>query len=282
MCTGATCYDVHPARRRLQCRPVTPPRAILFDLDDTILSAYSRSDAAWLSVAHELADAIAPLTPADAATAILEYAREFWADPERHRVWRQKLSESRRHIVRGTLARLARDGRPGFAAEVAVRLADRYTAYRDECMHVFPGALETLNTLRAVGIRLALVTNGAGADQWAKIERFALRPYFHHIQVEGDHGFGKPDAQAYLHAMAALEVDASETWMVGDNLEWEVAAPQRLGIYSIWHDTLGNGLPAGSSVRPDRIIGRLSELARDFEAGGLENAVGTDRAPTER
>jgi FMN phosphatase YigB (HAD superfamily) len=32
--------------------------------------------------------------------------------------------------------------------------------------------------------------------------------------------------------MSVLGVEAHETWMVGDNLEWEVAAPQRLGIFA--------------------------------------------------
>ncbi len=51
-----------------------------------------------------------------------------------------------------------------------------------------------------------------------------------------------------------------ETWMIGDNLEWEVEAPQRLGIYAIWMDVHGEGLPAGSTVKPDRIIRSLTEL----------------------
>jgi putative hydrolase of the HAD superfamily len=60
--------------------------------------------------------------------------------------------------------------------------------------------------------------------------------------------------------MAALGVSATDTWMVGDNLEWEVAAPQRLGIYAIWHDAYGTGLPPDSPIRPDRIIRALPEL----------------------
>ena len=65
---------------------------------------------------------------------------------------------------------------------------------------------------------------------------------------------------AYLHAMQALGVTAQETWMIGDNLEWEVEAPQRLGIYAIWIDVHGDGLPAESAVKPDRIIRSLAEL----------------------
>jgi putative hydrolase of the HAD superfamily len=56
--------------------------------------------------------------------------------------------------------------------------------------------------------------------------------------------------------MEVLGVGPDETWMVGDNL----VTPQRLGIYAIWHDGYGVGLPCNSPVRPDRIIRRLSEL----------------------
>ncbi len=85
-------------------------------------------------------------------------------------------------------------------------------------------------------MRLALITNGAAEPQRAKVIRFALEHRFDHIQIEGEHGFGKPEERAYTHAMAALGVGPRETWMVGDNLEWEVVAPQRLGIHAIWHD----------------------------------------------
>jgi putative hydrolase of the HAD superfamily len=60
--------------------------------------------------------------------------------------------------------------------------------------------------------------------------------------------------------MDVLGVDPHETWMVGDNLEWEIAAPQPLRIYAIWHDGYGAGLPPDCPIRPDAIIRRLSEL----------------------
>jgi putative hydrolase of the HAD superfamily len=36
--------------------------------------------------------------------------------------------------------------------------------------------------------------------------------------------------------------------------------PQRLGIYAIWIDVRGESLPAGSPIKPDRIIRSLAEL----------------------
>ena len=125
---------------------------------------------------------------------------------------------------------------------------------------MFPGAHETLDRLKELGVKLALVTNGGAEAQRAKVVRFALEHRFDHIQIEGEHGFGKPEEQAYSHALASLRVEARETWMVGDNLEWEVVAPQRLGIFAIWYDGYGVGLPPNSPIRPDRIIRTLPEL----------------------
>jgi putative hydrolase of the HAD superfamily len=62
--------------------------------------------------------------------------------------------------------------------------------------------------------------------------------------------------------MEALGVEPGETWMVGDNLEWEIAAPQRLGIYAVWFDAYRIGLPPNCAVQPDRIIHSLPELLR--------------------
>jgi putative hydrolase of the HAD superfamily len=100
-----------------------------------------------------------------------------------------------------------------------------------------------LDRLKELGIKLALITNGAAEPQRAKVVRFALEHRFDHIQIEGKHGFGKPEERAYKHALEVLGVGSQETWMVGDNLEWEIVAPQRLGIYGIWHDGHGVGLP---------------------------------------
>jgi putative hydrolase of the HAD superfamily len=234
------------------------PRAMLIDMDDTILSAYSKPEAAWLAVAQEFEAELAPLLPTDAAAAIAAAGRRFWQTAEAH--WRLKLNEARYVVVADGFATLAAAGKAAMPREFCIRIADRYSAYREEQMVLFPGVHEAIDGLKTHGVKLALVTNGAAETQRAKVVRFALANRFDHIQIEGEHGFGKPDERAYLHAMDALGVTACDTWMIGDNLEWEVVTPQRLGIYAIWMDAHGDGLPEGSSIKPDRIIRSLSEL----------------------
>lgn len=234
------------------------PRAILFDLDETIIS-FGHRPQLLQEVAEEFAAALDPLDPGLVSEAVEAKFRWFWSDETRHRQWRFTLEAARIETVGLAFADL------GAPAGLARPFAERFHAYREAQAAFFPGAIEAIDELRARGVKLALVTNGEAAAQRAKVERFDLARRFDHVQIEGEAGFGKPEERAYLHALQALGVAAHEAWMVGDNLEWEVAAPQRLGIYAIWHDHLGTGLPPASLVKPDRIIRSIAELTRPPE-----------------
>lgn len=239
------------------------PEAILFDLDETIISFGSRRQILQ-EVIEEFAEAFAPVSPQAASQTMESGFRAFWSDEPRAAFWRQDLAGGRVLAVEEGFSVLRAEA-PGLTTDFARTFGHRFHAYREEQAKFFPGALETIRALRERGVKLALVTNGAAAPQRAKVERFALAPLFDHVQIEGEAGFGKPQDEAYLHAMRALGVTPSETWMVGDNLEWEVVAPQRLGIFAIWHDHLGEGLPPGSDIRPDRIIRSIAELNPELD-----------------
>ena len=236
------------------------PTAILFDLDDTILVAFGPSQSQWQRTIAAFADRLGPIEAHIVAQAIQLASTELWADPGRHKYWRHRIDEARRKIVTDAFAVLAASGHRPPPQAVGDAMADAYNALHDEELAMFPDAHETLDRLKELGVKLALITNGAAAPQRAKVVRFALEHRFDHIQIEGEHGFGKPEERAYTHAMEVLGVRPHETWMVGDNLEWEVVGPQRLGIHAIWHDGYGVGLPPGCTIIPDRIIRRLSEL----------------------
>lgn len=230
------------------------PRAILVDMDDTILAAGQRPEV-LLAIARDFAAELSPHAPEAVAERLEADFATFWADPERHRIARFSLDDARRGVVRSTFAAL-----PPLTSDLADRFVTRFTAAREAMTAFFPGAEEGLRALRDLGIRMALITNGSSATQRAKIARFGLEAYFDHIQIEGEVGFGKPEARAYEHAMAALGAEPHETWMVGDHLEWEVRAPKALGLTAVWCDGFARGLPADAACRPDHIVVSLSEL----------------------
>ena len=227
---------------------------MLIDLDDTIIH-FPRQEECWRQVC---ADGAAQVTGLDADDLFCEITRTrywYWSDPERHRIGRLDLNAASAGIVRRALRALGLD-LPDLARELGLS----YRAKRDGGAELIPGAVEALRRFRDRRIGLAMITNGSGEGQRAKIERFDLARHFDHIFIEGELGYGKPDRRVYIGAMAALGADPGETWCVGDNLEWEVAAPQKLGIYCVWVDPTGEGQPADSDVTPDRIVSSIAEV----------------------
>ena len=234
------------------------PRAILLDLDDTILDDSGGVLACWRDACLKHQSNMNGLD-ADSVFEAIDRIREwYWSDPERHRVGRLELAWARGEVVRLALADLGVDDE-----DLARRIGDTYHAMRDDAIKPFDDAVPTVQWLRDQGCRLALLTNGASKLQRRKIDRFDLAPFFDAILIEGEVGFGKPDPRIYTKALEVLDVASTEAWMVGDNLEWDVAGPQREGIAGIWVDARGRGVPAGHAVRPHRIIDRLSDLRRD-------------------
>ena len=142
-------------------------------------------------------------------------------------------------------------------------MADRYAALRENTLKPFPGAMDALKRLKKTGIRMGLLTNGRSESQRAKIDKYDLAGFFDHIQIEEEFGIGKPDKRAFLNALDALGEGPADAWMIGDNLDFDIHGAQRVGIYAVWMDAHGGGLPDGTTVRPDRTIRSLSDLIAD-------------------
>jgi putative hydrolase of the HAD superfamily len=233
------------------------PKAILLDMDDTIISFDHGvdTDACWRKAFNNHLTSHYEVDFQELLIRLKEIAKWYWSDPDRHRIGRMDLFKARQEIVSAALMKcnITDD------QDISVHIALTYGEERDKAVSLFPGAIETIQQLRDRGIKLALLTNGNAETQWVKIRRFNLTPLFDCVLVEGEFGIGKPDTRIYNYALESLGVKASEAWMIGDNFEWEVTAPQRIGIKGIWIDHKGIGVPA-SSVQPYMIVKNLSEV----------------------
>lgn len=180
----------------------------------------------------------------------------MWHAPEQHRRTRVNAQASW-----ATVSRMAFEACGLTLSEsTSTALALTYLSQLIDHLQLLPGARETLAEWQKRGVRLALVTNGDGRIQRQKLARHNLAGYFDALVFESDSPAGKPDAAIYRLALEQLRAAPTEAWMAGDNLEFDVAGPQRVGLRAAWVDRSGKGLPAGSTVKPDRIVQSVAEL----------------------
>jgi len=119
------------------------------------------------------------------------------------------------------------------------------------------GAVATLGTLRARGLRVALVSNYDGRLHRV-VDELGLKAYFDAVVVSSETGWAKPSPRIYAAALAALGVAAEEALMVGDRPREDVAGAQAAGLRALLYDPRGLA-PGPGSIRDLRQVpGRLS------------------------
>lgn len=228
----------------LRARPV---RAVLLDLDGTLLDT-----AADISVALNRALAEQRL-PELALTQV-----------------RALIGGGVPALIERAVAQLGADAA---AADAAVLLA-RFTFHYERILQLgpirtraYPGVAEGLAKLRALGLRLAVVTN---KPRQAAIDLLTHTGLTREIQavVGGDSvEHRKPHAQPLLLACAELQVRPLEALMVGDSLT-DVLAARAAGLSVVCVPYGYNGGADPRALPCDSFAQTLAELPAILTAAG--------------
>ena len=229
------------------------PRAVFFDLDDTLLDGWSAMMASWQMVCHEVGQSLG----CDSDRLFMAIRREganFWKDEGAVAQWRLHLDQARVEVVKRALAAEGQD--PSLAREIAIEYGRRHF----ENLAVFDDAFETLDALRAAGFRTGLITNGAARPQRAKIDRFGIERYMDVVVIEGEFGIGKPERAVFEHAARTVGVAPPEAWHVGDNLYADIGGAKATGLHAVWIHRGRLQLREDLAVVPDRTVAHLAEL----------------------
>ncbi|MBN1655061.1 MAG: HAD-IA family hydrolase [Deltaproteobacteria bacterium] len=231
------------------------PPVILLDLDDTIVSFSASSRDFWREAYETYRAGFHTVSVESFLDAIQAAGNKFWKEPGRSFSGRMDLVWARREVVRSAFNRVGlRDKR------LEIEIADYYTWEKEAAVAPLAGAVEALDALRKKGIRLALVSNGSSAFQRDKLSRFDLDRFFEITLIEGELGYGKPDPRIFRQALSQMGVPARDAWMVGDNLEADIAGAKRIGLFAVWNDYARIGLKEPVQEMPDLIINHLSDL----------------------
>ena len=226
-----------------------PYQAILFDLDDTLISLRGCEAQA---LQRTLAEAgLMERLPADygsVSATFAEISGRYWGHRSGKGYSRDEILE---HSLRDLFAYYELD-----AAQSAPMAIKYWSAFcRSAALN--PGALETLNRL-SQHFRLGVITNGYIDSQRGRLEAAGLTDYFDPILISEEVGVAKPDRRIFEMALAQLDMRREDVLYVGDSIGHDHEGCISAGIdfcHYCPQSAMDLELPAVKFT-----IGRLSEL----------------------
>ncbi|MBQ0929803.1 HAD family hydrolase [Ideonella alba] len=203
-------------------------RALLFDLDDTLLDDRgAMADAVLLlRQRHRLAPDIADDVLAEHWDRV---GRDLWRRMERGEL---DLNGQRRERMR----RVFDAGLSDNDADALV--ADYLEAYA-RSWRLLPGALDLLQA--TAHLPRAAVTNGHEPQALRKLEHTGIHAHFDVVLTPQRSGTRKPDPRMFRQALDLLGVAPAEAAMIGDNAEADIAPAQALGMATFHLDARESG-----------------------------------------
>lgn len=255
-------------------------KAIFFDLDDTLLNDRKSIQTAFDVTCQELATTHG-LNAKEIEEQVRKEARKQYATFPFYAFTQQiginpfeglwgnftdvhhyKFREMREHILKYQTETWKRGLQVfNITNSEAVFARDRFKEVRRQSPFLFEETLDVLKVLKDKGMRLLLLTNGAPSLQLEKLAMTPeLVPFFEHIVISGNVGFGKPNPIIFEHALRLMDLSPQEVVMVGDNLSTDILGATKIDMESVWID-LGDGKVV-NEAKPTYQIKNLNELLK--------------------
>ena len=205
---------------------VALPRAVVFDLDDTLLDT--------TGLEAEMLVGLCAAVNEELPGVEFGHLRERYRDGRDHLYERVLSGEidiaayRRLHLI----AVCEPWGEPSEALHAtATRLRDEQLERARFVEH----AIELLRQLREAGVRTGLLTNGPSWMQRRKVELLGLEEQLDAIGISEELGASKPDPAAFTATLELMGSAPDHTVMVGDHLDWDVRGALAAGMRgAVW------------------------------------------------
>jgi len=124
---------------------------------------------------------------------------------------------------------------------------------------LYPGAVETLQKLREVSVKIGLVTNNGRKGTELTLSRHKLENVFDAIVTRDDCEDMKPSAEPVLKILAALNATAGDAILVGDGV-MDILSAKAAGIISIAVATGPFTTDRLLQAEPDYLLSSINDL----------------------
>jgi putative hydrolase of the HAD superfamily len=235
--------------------PPTRPRAVYFDLDQTLVQHTRPIVALAKEALQRQAPKRFPCGP-EFETALAEGGAALW----------QRISEYQGRGEQALTDMLAYAlASAGLNRSLATPLFRELLLGIADSTRPTMNAGATLDALTATGLSLGIITNGFTILQTHKARAHGLVDRVQSLVTSEDAGAHKPNPRIFEFALNELGVQATEAWYVGDNCDKDVRGAARAGLTSVLFDPDGQydaRKIATTADAPDYVIRDLIEVVQ--------------------
>lgn len=226
---------------------------VWLDLDDTLIDFKANSaEALRLTYGHFNLQRYFP-TLEEWAESYMKHNHALWDRYNRAEITQEYLRVHRFLDPMAERMDITEEEFAGMAAQMDSKYLDFLAAQKK----LMDGAMELVDTLRAYGYRIGVLSNGFSDVQHRKIRTAGLEGKIDLTVLSDDIGINKPDFRLYRHAMElAGDTDPGHHLMIGDNPSTDIAGAIGAGWGAILLAPGNNGLDKGcrypmtDSLRP--------------------------------
>tara|TARA_B110000503_G_scaffold125485_1_gene193103 strand:+ start:8049 stop:8768 length:720 start_codon:yes stop_codon:yes gene_type:complete len=211
----------------------TLPKAVIFDLDDTLYSYELCHDLALKKVQFKLKNEFG----VSENKFIQLYSQ---ANKEvKYNLGRVSSSHNKFLYFKNILEKI------GFKPYVysALAIEELYWQTFFDNIEPFKGLKELFETLRLLNIKSGIITNFSAYHQFKKVVYLGIEDYIDHIISSEELGCEKPQPKLFKDMIEILDVSFGEIWMVGNSVKEDIEpAKETIGAktFLISHKSLQN------------------------------------------
>lgn len=115
-----------------------------------------------------------------------------------------------------------------------LKFADDYLVRCPYKTNLIEGTVPLLESLAKKNYEMHIITNGFTEVQEIKMRECGLGKFFDKIVISEQLEYKKPHPSVFQHAMELTKTTASESLMVGDNLEADILGAKNVGMHGVY------------------------------------------------
>lgn len=211
-------------------------KAILFDLDNTLVDFMKMKRMACSEAAFAMVGAGLAADPATLDKELFDYYLDYGIEGDYP--YNEFLKE-----------------RNAYSDTILAAAINAYHRVKIAFLEPYPGVIPTFVQLIKRGIKLGVITDAPTLKALRRIDAIKLHGFFDVVVTSAD----KPNPKGFLEAVRKFELQPQEVMMVGDWPEKDMVGAKKVGCVTCFAE-YGHTVGDKNIAKPDYVIRKIEDL----------------------